>query len=304
MKNLLDIATITREDVEYVLEKASYYKSCIENKRICNDVLAGKVVVNMFFENSTRTLTSFQMAAYRLGAQVINWEASASSVSKGETFSDTMQCVAGYHPDALVVRHSEFNTPHTVQKIVDCPVVNAGDSWRAHPSQALLDAFTIRELKGGLDGVTVAICGDVSHSRVASSNVVLLGMMGANVHIVAPPALLPDMSKHAHVKTFNTLEDGLVGCDVVMMLRNQKERMESVAIPDDTEFFHAYGLTQARLSIAKPDAIVMHPGPMNRNVEIADDVVDDPVKSKIFQQMANGLPTRMAIFDAVMSGER
>jgi len=304
MKNLLDIKTTQKEDIQDILDRARKYKNALEKGARCDNVLSGKVIVNMFFENSTRTLTSFQMAAYRLGAQVINWDASSSSVSKGETFSDTMQCVAGYNPDAVVVRHSEFKAPYTVQKFLDCPVVNAGDSWRAHPSQALLDAFTIQELKGRLEGVIVAICGDVAHSRVASSNIELLGRVGANVHIVAPESLLPDVSKQEHVSVFNSLEAGLVDCDVVMMLRNQKERMTSVDIPDDTEFFHAYGLTQERLAIAKPDAIVLHPGPMNRNVEISDDVADDPERSKIFHQMANGLPVRMAIFDQLMSGER
>ena len=308
MKNLLDIEHLSAENIEEILERSAFFKKALEAKQSCTEVLAGKVILNMFFENSTRTLTSFQMAAYRLGASVINWDASTSSVSKGENLLDTLKCVAGYEFDAVVVRHSEFKAPYTVQRLVNCPVVNAGDSWRAHPSQALLDAFTMKELKGGLNGLKVAICGDVAHSRVANSNVELLGKMGAKINIVAPENLLPDMSKHDHVETFKSLEEGLVDCDVVMMLRNQKERMESADVPDDTEFFHSYGLTQERLSIAKPGAIVLHPGPMNRNVEIADDVADDPVKSKIFHQMANGLPTRMAIFEYVMAdkigGER
>lgn len=304
MKNLLDIESLTVEDINYVLERAAFYKKKLQGNEPCSDVLSGKIILNMFFENSTRTLTSFQMAAYRLGAKVINWDAGSSSLNKGESFSDTLQCVSGYGFDAVVMRHSEFKAPYTAQKLLDCPVVNAGDSWRAHPSQALLDAFTIQELKGGVAGVTVAICGDVAHSRVANSNIALLGVMGAKVHVVAPPNLLPDVSKYEHVVAFDNLEDGLVGCDVVMMLRNQKERMQSADVPDDTEFFHMYGLTQTRLSCARSDAIVMHPAPMNRNVEISDDVADDPVKSKIFHQMANGLPTRMAIFDYVMSGGR
>ncbi len=304
MKNLLDIEMIAVEDINAVLKKADFYKKVLQSNTTPSSVLENKIILNMFFENSTRTLTSFQMAAYRLGAKIVNWDVSSSSLTKGETLSDTIQCVAGYGFDAAVVRHSEFKAPYTVQKLINCPVINAGDSWRAHPSQALLDAYTIQSLKGCIDGLRVAICGDVAHSRVASSNVELFGKMGAEVHIVAPPALLPDMSKKSHVKTFDTLEDGLVGCDVVMMLRNQKERMEAADVPDDTEYFHAYGLTQERLASAKPDAIVMHPGPMNRNVEISDDVADDPARSKIFEQMANGLPTRMAIFDLILSGER
>ena len=297
MKHLLDIQSIEVDDIHQILSRAKDFKDALASGRSCEDILSGKVIINMFFENSTRTLTSFQMAAYRLGAQVINWQASSSSTKKGETFSDTMECVAGYHPDAIVVRHEEFKAPYTVKKIVDCPVINAGDSWRAHPSQALLDVFTMQESLGDIAGKTIAICGDVAHSRVASSNVEILGKLGARVHIVAPDSLLPNMSKHTHVETFNSLEDGLVGCDVVMMLRNQKERMEAADVPDDVEYFHAFGLTQEHLARANEDAFVMHPGPMNRNVEIADDVVDDPVKSKIFEQMANGLPVRMAIFE-------
>ncbi len=301
MKNLLDIEAMSIEEIETVLEKADFYKKALQDKKV-PQILSDKIILNMFFEHSTRTLTSFQMAAYRLGAKVVNWEPSSSSLSKGETFSDTIRCVSGYDPDAIVMRHSEFKAPYTVQRLVECPVINAGDGWRAHPSQALLDAYTINALKGQVSGLRVAICGDVAHSRTANSNIVLLGKMGAEIHIIAPPAFLPDISKYNHVKTFDTWEEGLNGCDVVMTLRNQKERLELADIPDDVEFFHTYGLTQERLSYAKENAIVMDPGPFVRNVQIADDVVDDPVKSKIFEQMANGLPVRMAIFDLISSG--
>ncbi len=307
MKNLLDIESLNIEDIKLVLKRADFYKNLLksdksEQKKYTN-ILSDRVILTMFFENSTRTLTSFQMAAYRLGAKIVNWDVSSSSLSKGETFSDTLRCISGYGFDAVVVRHHEFKAPYTVQNSMECPVINAGDSWRAHPSQALLDAYTLKSLKGRIEGLKVAICGDVIHSRVANSNIELLGKMGADIHIIAPPALCPDVSKYAHVTSFDTLEEGLVGCDAVMMLRNQKERMEAADIPDDAQYFRDYGLTQERLSIAKSDAIVLQPGPMNRNVEIADDVVDDPIKSKIFEQMANGLPVRMAIFDLILSEE-
>lgn len=262
--------------------------------------LDGKIVLTLFAENSTRTRVSFETAALRLGGSLLNWDEKTSSSAKGETFSDTIKYIAGYKPDAIVIRHSEYNAPYFVSKLVNFPVINAGDSFREHPSQALLDAMTMIEYKKSLEGLTVAICGDIAHSRVANSNVELLTKMGANVHLIAPKVLQPQKIP-ANVKLFDTLETGLPGCDVVMMLRLQKERMESALIPDDATYFNQFGLTQDRLKLAKPDAIVMHPGPMNRNVEIADDVADDTTHSVIFEQGANGMPMRMAILDLLVS---
>ena len=262
--------------------------------------LDGKIVLTLFAENSTRTRVSFETAALRLGASLLNWDEKTSSAAKGETFSDTIKYIAGYKPDAIVIRHSEYNAPLYVSKLVDCPVINAGDSFREHPSQALLDAMTMIEYKKSLDGLTVAICGDIAHSRVANSNIELLTKMGANVHLIAPQVLQPQTIP-TNVKLFDRLESGLPGCDVVMMLRLQKERMESALIPDDATYFHQFGLTQERLKLAKPDAIVMHPGPLNRNVEIADEVADDTSRSVIFEQGANGVPMRMAILDLLVA---
>lgn len=301
IKHLLDIETLEKRFIERLLDKGQEFSKRLENRTWNRERLKGRVLINMFFENSTRTRTSFEMAAYRLGASVINWDASSSSASKGETFSDTLQCIAGYSPDGIIVRHSEFKAPYTVKALTNCPVINAGDSWRAHPSQALLDALTMIQHKGKLEGITVAICGDVFHSRVASDNIHLLHKMGAHIRVIAPEMLMPQKLPYEDIETFTSLEAGLPDCDVVMMLRNQKERMEQSDIPDDAEYFNNFGLTQERLKLAKPDAIVMHPAPMNCGVEIADDVADDPYKSVIFKQMANGLPMRMAILDTYIA---
>ena len=301
VKHLLDIASLTKEDISLLLRRATSMKKRLANNTVHRTSLSGKIVMTIFAEHSTRTRVSFETAALRLGASLINWDEKTSSAAKGETFSDTIKYISGYKPDAIIIRHSEYNAPYFVSKNVECPVINAGDSWREHPSQALLDAMTILEYKNSLEGLTVAICGDIAHSRVANSNIELLTKMGANVHLIAPPLLLPQKVLNLNVKLFKTLEEGLPGCDVVMMLRLQKERMDSAMIPDDAGYFREYGLTQSRLALAKADAIVLHPGPMNRNVEIADDVADDPVRSVIFQQGANGVPARMAILDLLLS---
>lgn len=298
--HLIDIPPLSLEDISLLLERAAFYKQGLAQGQTYLDRLAGKVILTLFVENSTRTRTSFEMAALRLGAKLINWDERISSASKGETFTDTIQNLSAIGPDAIIIRHHEYNAPHFVAGLVKCPVINAGDSWREHPSQALLDAMTIIEAKGSLKGLTIAICGDISHSRVAGSDVALFSKMGANVHIIAPPLLRPTKISHPNVKIFDSLEDGLSGCDVVMMLRLQKERMESAAIPDDISFFHQFGLTMERLALAKPDAIVMHPGPINRGVEIADDVADHKSRSVILKQAANGVFVRMAILDLLV----
>lgn len=300
-QHLLDIAPLSVADITAVLERAAFFKNALANKTVPR-TLAGKVVLTLFTENSTRTRNSFEMAVLRLGGSLMNWDEKISSAQKGETFSDTLRYLNGYQPDAIVMRHHEYNAPHFVARLVDCPVINAGDSYREHPTQALLDAFTILEHKKTLTGLNVAIIGDLAHSRVANSNVALLGKMGANIRLIAPknlqPQKLPD-----NVTVYDTLESGLPDCDVVMVLRIQKERMDASAIPDDIAYFHAYGLTTERLALAKPDAIVMHPGPMNRGVEITDDVADDPRRSVIFQQGANGVPVRMAVLDLLLGGK-
>lgn len=300
--HFIDIPPLSLEDISLLLERAKSYKQGLAQGQTYLDRLAGKVILTLFVENSTRTRTSFEMAALRLGAKLINWDERISSASKGETFTDTIQNLSAIGPDAIIIRHHEYNAPHFVASLVKCPVINAGDSWREHPSQALLDAMTIIEAKGSLEGLTIAICGDVSHSRVANSDMALFSKMGAKVHIIAPSLLRPTKISHPNINVFESLEEGLPGCDVVMMLRLQKERMESAAIPDDISFFHQFGLTMDRLALAKPDAIVMHPGPINRGVEIADEVADHKERSVILKQAANGVFVRMAILDLLVGG--
>ncbi|HOO50982.1 MAG TPA: aspartate carbamoyltransferase catalytic subunit [Alphaproteobacteria bacterium] len=298
VSNLCDIAPLSAADITTILDRAAFFKTALSTKTV-PQTLKDKVILTLFTENSTRTRNSFEMAVLRLGGKLMNWDEKISSAQKGETFSDTLRYLNGYQPDAVVMRHHEYNAPNYVAGIVDCPVINAGDSYREHPTQALLDAFTIKEAKGKIDGLTIAIVGDLAHSRVAGSDVPLLTKMGATIHLIAPENLQP-RSVPEGVKIFSTLEDGLVGCDVIITLRIQKERMDASVIPNDTAYFHAYGLTLERLALAKPDVIVMHPGPMNRGVEIADEVADDPTHSVIFQQGANGVPVRMAVLDLLV----
>jgi aspartate carbamoyltransferase catalytic subunit len=298
VKNLLEIPPLTVEDITTLLARAAFFKKGLADKTV-PQTLSGRVILTLFTENSTRTRSSFEMAALRLGANLINWDEKISSAQKGESFSDTIRYLGGYNPDAIIMRHHEYNAPHYVQSLVNCPVINAGDSYREHPTQALLDVFTIQERKGQIAGLTVAIIGDLAHSRVANSNMAILTKLGATIHLIAPPNLQPQKIS-PNVKIFDTLEEGLAGCDVVYVLRIQKERMDASLIPDDRAYYHAYGLTTERLAIARPDAIVMHPGPMNRGVEISDDVADDPRQSVIFQQGANGVPVRMAVLDLLV----
>jgi aspartate carbamoyltransferase catalytic subunit len=300
VRHLLDIASLSKNDILLILERAKSYKAALEIGKNTQSVLSGKVIMVLFAENSTRTKVSFEMAALRLGAQVIVWDEKTSSSSKGETFEDTIANLNAIGPDAIVIRHHEYGAPQKVAGMVSCPVINAGDSWREHPTQALLDALTLLERKGSLEGLTVAICGDVAHSRVANSNMLLLEKMGANVHLIAPPELQPQKTHAGNVKMFDRLEDGLPGCDAVMMLRIQKERMHQAMIPHDPTYFQHYGLTKERLSLAKPEALVLHPGPINRGVEIADDVADDKGRSVILQQASNGVPIRMAVLDLLV----
>lgn len=301
-KDFTTIAPLSAKDLTALMDRADHYAALLKDSKDFPRPLTNKVALNLFFENSTRTRTSFEMAALRLGAKVINWNANTSSMAKDETFDDTIANLAAMGPDAIVIRHKEFAAPDYVASRVSFPVANAGDSWRAHPSQALLDAVTIRQEKGRIDGLTIAICGDLSHSRVAGSDIELFSKMGARIHLIAPPSLMrrPDKLPAGDIHCFESLEDGLPGCDIVMMLRVQKERMEDSEIPDDAAYFTRYGLTQERLALAKPEARVMHPGPLNRGVEIADDVADDPVRSIILKQVANGVPARMAILETLI----
>lgn len=299
MRHLTGINDLSDADITAILDKAQSYADAINNGEKIERSLKRKTIITMFFENSTRTRLSFEMAAHKLGASVINWDLETSSVKKNETFLDTILTVGAMKPDAVIVRHSEYEAPVFMSKRMGCSIVNAGDSWREHPTQALLDALTIRQAKGKIEGLTIAICGDVAHSRVASSNFALLSRLGAKLRVIAPDFLMPQKFP-CPIDVYTSMEDGLPGCDIVMMLRNQKERMASANIPDDETFHRQYGLTTERLALA-PDALVMHPGPMNRNVEIADDVADHPTRSLILKQVTNGIPTRMAVLDFLLA---
>lgn len=302
--DLIGIEDLTRDEIDIALDLADYYADRLDERNFKPDILRGAIVLTLFFEDSTRTRVSFEMAAKRLGADVINMDIRTSSMSKGETLTDTIQTLDSMlRPDAIVVRHSEYNAPRFIANLVDCPVINAGDSYREHPTQALLDALTIRRHFGKLEGLKVAICGDIAHSRVASSNMILLRKMGVEVNIVAPPFLKPEKFPANGINAFDNMKDGLAGCDVVMMLRNQKERMKSGLIESDESFFREFGLTYDKLAYANKGAVVMHPGPMNRGIEIDGDVADDKERSLILEQVRNGVPTRMAVMDLLLKGK-
>ena len=263
------------------------------------DLLSGRTLINLFFENSTRTRTSFELAGKRLGADVINMQAATSSIKKGETLIDTAMTLNAMNPDVLIVRHPDSGAVNLLAQKVDCAVINGGDGSHEHPTQALLDALTIRRRRGHLEGLLVAICGDILHSRVARSNIHLLTTMGARVRVIAPPTLLPAAIDRLGVEVFTDMRKGLKDCDIVMMLRLQTERMQGAYVPSIREYFHFYGLDRAKLADAKPDALIMHPGPMNRGVEIDSEVADDIDRSLIREQVEMGVAVRMACLDVL-----
>lgn len=259
------------------------------------DLMHGRTVVNIFFENSTRTSSSFEIAAKRLGADVVTMPVSASSVAKGETLIDTAVTLNAMKPDILVIRHASSGAAALLSQKVGCAVVNAGDGRHEHPTQALLDLLSLRRAFGDVGGLTIAICGDIAHSRVARSNVILLSMMGARVRLIGPPTLVPGDADRWGCEVFHDMREGLAGCDVVMMLRLQLERMEGALVPSTREYFRFWGLDREKLAWAAPNARVMHPGPMNRGVEIDSDVADDLSVSLIQDQVEMGVAARMAI---------
>ncbi len=299
--HLLDIPGLPAPMLEAYLNRTGFYAEKLANGGVDRSTLSGKTILNLFFEPSTRTRTSFEMAAYRLGANIVNWDPDGSAARKGESFTDIIQSLAALRPDGIIIRHAKYNTPHMVAQIVDCPVINAGDSWRAHPTQALADAYTILQRKGRIGGLTVAICGDVAQSRVAACNIALLTRLGATVNLIAPPNFLPPTLPHQNVAVFTDMDEGIRNADVIMMLHLQKDRLDMSAFTDTVGYHHAYGLTGERLRRCKGDVIVLHPGPLNRGLEIADDVADDPHHSLILQQAANTLPTRMAVLDILLN---
>ena len=303
-RHLLGIEQLSPLEITTVLDLADRYVDLNRRTVKQSDVLAGMTQINLFFENSTRTQSSFELAGKRLGADVMNMSVANSSVKKGETLIDTAMTLNAMHPDVLVVRHSSAGAAALLAQKVSCAVINAGDGAHEHPTQALLDALTIRRAKGRLSGITVAICGDVLHSRVARSNIILLNAMGARVRVVGPATLMPSGIADMSVEVFHSMEDGLKDADVVMMLRLQRERMSGSFVPSVREYFHYYGLDAEKLKYAKEDALVMHPGPMNRGVEIASDIADGP-QSVIEQQVEMGVAVRMAVMETLLSqGER
>ncbi|WP_075595629.1 aspartate carbamoyltransferase catalytic subunit [Novacetimonas hansenii] len=301
-RHLLGVQGMHPTRITPILDLADSYTLLNRSRKTPRDLLRGRTVINLFFEDSTRTRTSFELAGKRLGADVVNMSVANSSVNKGETLLDTAATLNAMHTDLLVVRHSQSGAPALLAQKVEASVVNAGDGTHEHPTQALLDALTIRRHFGSLHGLTVAICGDISHSRVARSNIHLLTAMGCTVRVVGPPTLVPGAIAALGVSIHYTMEEGLRDADVVMMLRVQRERMKGGQVPSPREYFRYFGLDNKRLALARPGALVMHPGPMNRGVEI-DSRVADSEQSVIREQVEMGVAVRMAVLDLLSRGE-
>ncbi|MEN7538747.1 aspartate carbamoyltransferase catalytic subunit [Aurantiacibacter flavus] len=305
-RDLIAISQLERHEILYLLAEAEQWVDFNRRANKHSDALAGLTIINAFFENSTRTLLSFEIAGKRLGADVVNMHASQSSIKKGETLIDTAVTLNAMRADAIVIRHGSSGAVGLIASKVDCPVLNAGDGQHEHPTQALLDALALRRAlreRGATSedftGLTVTICGDILHSRVARSNILSLQALGATVRACAPPALMPQGIEAMGVEPFHDFDRALAGADVVMMLRLQNERMDGQFIPSPREYHHLYGLTRERLANHAPEAIVMHPGPMNRGVEIDSDVADDPAVSLITAQVEMGVAIRMACLDVL-----
>jgi aspartate carbamoyltransferase catalytic subunit len=297
-RHLLTCEGLTSGEINALLDLAD--KAAESNRQIIKkrDVLRGRTLINLFFEASTRTQSSFELAGKRLSADVMNMNVSASSMQKGETLIDTAMTLNAMRPDILVVRHHAAGAVELLAQKVDCSVINAGDGAHQHPTQALLDALTIRRAKGRIAGLTVAICGDILHSRVARSNINVLNTLGAVVRVVAPSTLLPPQAERLGAEVYTDMARGLEGADIVMMLRLQRERMQGSYVPSTREYFHFFGLDQEKLARAKPDALIMHPGPMNRGVEIASTIADHS-RSVIRDQVEMGVAVRMAVLEAM-----
>ena len=296
-QHLLGIEHLSPAAITTLIDAADRYADLNRRGETPRDVLAGLTQINMFFEASTRTQASFELAGKRLGADVMNMGMQASSLKKGETLIDTALTLNAMHPDLLVVRHPQSGAVDLLAQKVNCAVLNAGDGRHEHPTQALLDALTIRRAKGRLHRLSIAICGDIAHSRVARSNIFLLGKLENRIRLIGPPTLMPSGINEFGCEVFDDMAKGLEGVDVVMMLRLQKERMDGGFIPSEREYYHRYGLDADKLRHAKPDAIVMHPGPMNRGVEIDSTIADDINRSAIQTQVEMGVAVRMAAMD-------
>ncbi|MBB4630628.1 aspartate carbamoyltransferase catalytic subunit [Sphingosinicella soli] len=302
--HLLGIEGLKPWEIGFLLSEAEHWVEFSRSAHKRDERLASLTQINAFFENSTRTLLSFEIAGKRLGADVVNMSVQSSSMKKGETLLDTALTLNAMHPDVIVIRHDASGAVALIASKVDCPVLNAGDGRHEHPTQALLDALTIRRRKGRIEGLKVAICGDILHSRVARSNFHLLAALGAEVRAVAPPTLMPAGIERFGVTAFTDMDAGLEGADVIMMLRLQRERMAGAYLPSEREYFHFYGLTAKRLATAGDNVLVMHPGPMNRGVEIESQVADDIARSAITEQVEMGVAVRMACLDVLTRTRR
>ena len=296
-KHILSIKDLSIKDITEILTKAEKFLNKRNKKK---NSFSNKNIINLFFEDSTRTLTSFELAGKQLGACVINMSIATSSIKKGETLIDTAMTLNAMDPDILIVRHNMSGVPYLLSEKVNCSVINAGDGSNEHPTQALLDALTIKRHKKRISGLEVAILGDVLHSRVARSNIYLLNKLGAKVRVICPPTLLPPNIEELGVKVFKNLEDGLNNVDIIMVLRIQKERMSGSFVPSEKEFFKFWGLDRKKLNNAKKNALVMHPGPINRGIEIDSDVADDIGRSLILEQVKLGVAIRMSIIDELL----
>ena len=302
-RHLLGIQGLSPDDIELLLDRADAAVAISRQPQKKTATLRGRTQINLFYEASTRTQSSFELAGKRLGADVMNMSVGSSSVKKGETLIDTAMTLNAMRPDILVIRHASAGAAALLAQKVGCSVVNAGDGAHEHPTQALLDALTIRRARGALGKLTIAICGDVLHSRVARSNIVLLNALGARVRVVGPSTLMPTGIERMGVQPFTSMAEGLKGADVVMMLRLQRERMSGAFVPSIREYFRYYGLDAEKLKAAKENALVMHPGPMNRGVEIASEIADGP-QSVIEEQVEMGVAVRMAVMEALLDPRR
>ncbi|OQM73217.1 aspartate carbamoyltransferase catalytic subunit [Manganibacter manganicus] len=302
-RHLLGIRDLSPHDIEILLQRADKAVAISRQSEKKTSVLRGRTQINLFYEASTRTQSSFELAGKRLGADVMNMSVASSSVKKGETLIDTAITLNAMRPDILVIRHQSAGAAALLAQKVGCSVVNAGDGTHEHPTQALLDALTIRRAKGNVSKLIVTICGDILHSRVARSNIILLNALGAQVRVVAPSTLLPTGIEQMGVIVHRSMAEGLKDADVVMMLRLQRERMAGAFVPSTREYFRYFGLDAEKLKAAKPDALVMHPGPMNRGVEIASEIADGP-QSVIQEQVEMGVAVRMAVMEALLDPRR
>ena len=294
VKHLLGIQNLSVLEAKEILKESQNFIKLNRSGSKKLDVLRGKTQINLFFEPSTRTQSSFDLAGKRLGADVMSMNIVNSAIKKGETLMDTAMTLNAMHPDLIVVRHQDSGAPNLLSQKVNCAVINAGDGTREHPTQALLDALTIINSKGKIEGLRIAICGDIKHSRVARSNIYLMNMLGAEVNVVAPKTLMPDSINQLGVKSFTSMKKGLESCDIVMMLRLQNERMQGSFLPSKREYYEYFGLTPDKLKYASKDALIMHPGPMNRGVEIDTKLADDINVSLVKEQVELGVAVRMA----------